>query len=65
MPADKFAGGEKRDITLQTRRGDLKFVGLEYLRDFVLSNLFFHVTTAYAILRHNGVELGKTDFLGA
>jgi len=65
IPAEKFAGGEKRDILLQMRRGDLKFVGLDYLRDFVLPNFHFHITTAYAILRHNGVELGKQDYLGA
>ena len=65
IAADKFEGGEKRDILLQMRRGDLRFVGGDYLRDFVLPNLYFHVATAYAILRHNGVELGKQDFLGA
>jgi len=65
IAADKFEGGEKRDILLQMRRGDLRFVGGDYLRDFVLPNLYFHVTTAYAILRHNGVELGKQDYLGA
>ena len=64
IPAAKYAGSEDRDITVTTRRGDLKFKGLDYLRDFVLPNLYFHVTTAYAILRHNGVELGKADFLG-
>ena len=65
IAAEKFDGGEKRDILLQMRRGDLRFVGLDYLRDFVLPNLHFHCTTAYAILRHNGVELGKQDYLGA
>jgi len=64
IAADKFTGSEKREIVLQTRRGDLKFVGGEYLRDFVLPNLHFHVTTAYLILRHNGVDLGKKDYLG-
>ncbi len=65
VPAAKYAGCEQRPITVPTRRGELTFDGLSYLRDFVLPNLFFHVTTAYAILRHNGVELGKGDFLGA
>jgi hypothetical protein len=64
VPATKFAGSEDRDITIPTRRGDQKFNGIGYLRDFVLPNLFFHATTAYAILRHNGVEVGKADFLG-
>jgi hypothetical protein len=42
----------------------LKFTGLNYLTNFVLPNFFFHVTTAYALLRKNGVDLGKRDFLG-
>lgn len=63
--AAQFNGSEDRDITLTTRRGDLHFKGLDFLRDFVLPNIYFHVTTTYAILRHNGVELGKADFLGA
>jgi hypothetical protein len=60
----KFNGGEDRDIVLQMRRGDMKFKGSDYLRDFVLPNFHFHVTAAYAILRHNGVEIGKQDYLG-
>ena len=43
----------------------MKFKGEAYLKHFVLPNLFFHVTTVYALLRHNGVELGKRDFLNA
>ena len=46
------------------RRGDMHFNGLAYLRHFVLPNFYFHVTATYLILRHNGVELGKMDFLG-
>lgn len=61
----KFAGAEERPITLRTPRGDLNFVGKDYLFNFVLPNVFFHTTTTYNILRHNGVELGKRDFLGA
>lgn len=61
---EKFNGGEDRDIVLQMRRGDMKFKGRDYLRDFVLPNFHFHVTAAYAILRHNGVEIGKQDYLG-
>jgi hypothetical protein len=64
VPEAKYAGSEDRAITLTTRRGDLHFKGLDYLRDFVLPNLYFHVAATYAILRHNGVELGKSDFLG-
>jgi hypothetical protein len=44
---------------------ELPFTGQSYLLTFVLPNLFFHVTAAYAILRHNGVEIGKTDYLGS
>ena len=60
-----FAGAEDRDITL-TRRGETSVVkGLVYFQTQAMPNFFFHVTTAYAILRHNGVEVGKRDFLGA
>jgi hypothetical protein len=56
-------GSEERDISL-TLGGQLqKFKGEAYLISLVLPNFFFHVTTAYAILRHNGVELGKQDFM--
>lgn len=65
IDAAKFSGSEDRDILLQTRAGELRFKGLNYLRDYVLPNMYFHVTTTYAILRHNGVELGKPDFIGA
>ena len=64
VPADKFKGSEDRDITLQQRSGEVKFKGVDYLRYYVLPNVYFHITTAYAILRHNGVELGKADFIG-
>ncbi|HJS35214.1 MAG TPA: DUF1993 domain-containing protein [Pseudoxanthomonas sp.] len=60
-----FEGSEDRAVTLSTRsRGDLTFNGRGYLLGFALPNLFFHVTIAYAILRHNGVPLGKLDYLG-
>jgi hypothetical protein len=65
VDAAKFGGSEDRDVTLQARTGDRHFKGLSYLRDYVLPNVYFHTTTAYAILRHNGVELGKNDFMGA
>jgi hypothetical protein len=47
------------------RNGERHFQGLPYVQSFVLPNVYFHVTTAYNILRHNGVEIGKQDFLGA
>jgi len=65
IDATRFDNSEDRDILLQMRTGELRFKGLVYLRDFVLPNMYFHITTAYAILRHNGVELGKPDFIGA
>ena len=59
-----FDGAEDRDITL-TRRGETSVVkGLAYFQGQAMPNFFFHITTAYAILRHNGVEVGKRDFLG-
>ncbi|MBI1732654.1 MAG: DUF1993 family protein [Gammaproteobacteria bacterium] len=57
-------GSEDRKITLVAGGQTLNFVGLPYLTHFVLPNLYFHSTTAYNILRHNGVEVGKMDFLG-
>lgn len=61
---EQIDGSEGRDITLQMRSGALQFKGQPYLLHFVLPNFYFHVTTAYNILRHSGVEIGKSDFLG-
>ena len=58
----EFEGSEDRDITLRLGGRDLAFKGLRYLLDFAQPNFYFHVTTAYDILRHNGVPLGKPDF---
>jgi len=64
LDAGKFEGAEDRDITL-TRRGETSVVkGLTYFQTQAQPNFFFHLTTAYAILRHNGVEVGKRDYLG-
>ncbi len=57
-------GSEEKTITLQMRSGPLTFAGMPYLLNFVYPNFYFHVTTAYDILRHSGVEVGKQDFLG-
>jgi hypothetical protein len=57
-------GSESREIIITIRNVDLKFNGQDYLLKWVNPNVYFHVTTAYNILRHNGVELGKSDFLG-
>ena len=64
IKAEQIDGSEGRDITLPSPRGTMEFKGLDYLLGFVTPNLYFHCTTAYAILRHNGVELGKMDFIG-
>ena len=58
-----FDGSETQDIVLAMRDRTLEFKGKDYLLGWVLPNFYFHVTTAYAILRHNGLELGKMDFL--
>ena len=60
-----FDGSETRDIVLAMRDRTLEFKGKDYLNGWVLPNFYFHVTTAYAILRHNGMELGKMDFLAS
>ena len=57
-------GTEANTITLKFPGREMSVPGQAFLLHFVLPNLFFHVTTAYAILRHNGVKLGKMDFLG-
>jgi hypothetical protein len=57
-------GSENRQITLKVRDGTLTLDGQTFLLNRVLPNLYFHITTAYDILRHNGVELGKKDYLG-
>jgi len=64
VPADKLDGTEDKDITFPVGRDATRTMKAEaYLKHWVLPNFFFHVTTAYAILRHNGVELGKGDYL--
>jgi len=62
---EQLAGSETREITLPIGPNTVKFKGEWYLKHFVLPNLYFHVTTAYDLLRHNGVELGKRDFIGS
>ena len=63
IDAAKIDGTEDKEIVLKSPRGDRTFRGEDYLKHYVLPNFYFHLTTAYAILRHNGVNLGKTDFL--
>lgn len=61
---EQLEGSENRDIVLTLRDKKLEFKGLQYLLTWVQPNFYFHVTTAYDILRHHGVEIGKRDFLG-
>jgi uncharacterized protein len=62
---EQFVGADTRDIVLKFPQLTLRFKGLDYVTQFVLPNFYFHVTMAYALLRKNGVEIGKTDYLGA
>lgn len=66
LDAARFDGSEEREIL--TRPGtpkERRFRGQDYLLSYGLPQFFFHVTTAYALLRHNGVEIGKRDYMGA
>ncbi len=65
VTAAQVDGGEEREITLKFPSRELKFTGQRYLLNWAIPNFTFHCATAYAILRHNGVEIGKQDFLGA
>lgn len=60
----KFDGADSRKVAFPVRGNDVLFDGDAYLLHFALPNFFFHVTTAYDILRHAGVEIGKLDYLG-
>ena len=65
VPAERIAGTESKEVVVPRRDGSMTLRGDAYLAHFVLPNFYFHLTTAYALLRHNGVVLGKSDFLGA
>jgi hypothetical protein len=58
-------GSEERQIVLKMRDREVNFTGQQYLLGFAMPNFYFHMTTAYALLRQCGVEIGKRDFLGA
>jgi hypothetical protein len=65
VPQSQIDGTDDKAIEVPMRGGPaLHFTGENYLKHFVLPNLYFHLTTTYALLRHNGVPLGKVDFLG-
>jgi hypothetical protein len=60
---EAYEGSESRDITIKIPTTELKFSGIDYINQWAMPNFYFHLTTAYDILRANGVELGKRDFL--
>ena len=64
LKPEQIDGSEQRTITLQIRNKTMTFLGMPFLLNFALPNFYFHVTTAYDILRHCGVEIGKQDFIG-
>ena len=61
---DQLDGSEDREIVLSIAGTPLKLTGAQYLEHFAMANFYFHCTTAYAILRQSGVEIGKRDFIG-
>jgi hypothetical protein len=65
VPHDAMEGREEAEVVLPLRSGSLTFTARDYLLAFAIPNFYFHVTTAYDILRHNGVPLGKMDYLNA
>ena len=64
VSAEQINGSEERTVMLKMHGKDTDFLGQPYFLFFVLPNFYFHITTAYDILRHNGLELGKLDFIG-
>jgi uncharacterized protein len=65
FPASAHDGAATRPVTIRMRGQDVTMPGVEYLTLYSLPQVYFHATTAYNILRHNGVEIGKRDFMGA
>ncbi len=65
IPAAAIDGQEERDIKIPLRDRTLEMKGLVFVQNWVLPNFYFHAVTAYNILRHNGVDLGKQDYLGS
>ncbi len=64
LPTNKINGTEEKEIKFQAGPYELEFTGATYLSVWALPNIYFHVTTTYNILRHNGVVLGKIDYIG-
>jgi hypothetical protein len=64
VPAEKIVGAEDRQITIKTPNRTFEMKGREFVTGFALPNFYFHVTTAYGLLRSKGIEIGKMDYLG-
>jgi hypothetical protein len=64
VPREAIDGKEEAPVELKTPNRTMEFTGQSYVLGFVLPNFYFHVTTAYALLRHKGVPIGKMDYLG-
>jgi hypothetical protein len=64
VPRDAIDGKEDSTVELKTPRATMTFKGLPYLLEFALPNIFFHVTVAYGLLRHQDVPVGKMDYIG-
>lgn len=64
VPPDSMDGKEEVEIVLKLKAGELRWTAKSYLLEFALPNFYFHLTTAYDILRHSGVPVGKVDYIG-
>lgn len=64
IPPEQLSGAEDRRITLKFPQGEMTFSGRDFLTGFALPNFYFHITVAYALLRHRGIGIGKMDYLG-
>lgn len=64
IPREKFDGAEDRDVTIKTPNRTFEMKGRDFATNFALANFYFHITTAYGLLRSKGVEIGKMDYLG-
>ena len=64
VPADKIDGTEDKEIVIKRGDKETRYKGMQFLLGHAVPNFYFHVATAYNILRHNGVDIGKRDFLG-
>jgi hypothetical protein len=64
VPASAFEGREEAEVVLKTRGGETTYTGRDYLLGFAIPNFYFHLSMAYAIVRHKGVPVGKMDYIG-